>query len=129
MTPTIGDAEMKRYQLRLAELRAEALTLTARRTELHRQRADGRPHDEVEAAANALIRGDRGPAVLVDVEADLRAVEASLAINARARDLLAGQLGLLELRAGSRRAAGLHAEALTYIPKLNAALAALEAVQ
>jgi hypothetical protein len=129
MTKTDAELEMRRCHQRLAELRSEAETLTARQRELQQQRADGRPHDEVEAAANALIRGDSSTAVLVDVEAELRAVEKDLAVNARARDLLANQLGLLELRAGQKRAAALHAEALAYIPKIDTALAALEAVQ
>jgi hypothetical protein len=124
-----AELEMRRCHQRLAELRGEAETFAARRRELQRQRADGRPHDEVEAAANALIRGDASTAVLVDIEADLRVVEGDLAINARARDLLANQLGLLELRAGNRRAAALHAAALAYIPKIDAALATLETVQ
>ncbi len=121
--------EINRYRTRLGELKREADELEARRDELQRQQRGGTPGDELERAARALIAADASTAVVVDIAAELRATAGALEVNAKARDLLAHQLGLLELRAGQKRAAELHAEALTHITKIDRALAAVEAVQ
>lgn len=114
---------------RLAELRHEAEGLIARQATLYRQVAEGSSDEQVEQAARRLIANPKTAVLQQDPQTELRSIGEQLTTNRRAQGILSKTLGLLELREGRAAAKPAFDNAISFVPKLAAALATLQAIQ
>ena len=123
------DSEISDLRGRLAELEHEADGLIARQAVLYQQVAKGSSDEQVDQAARRLIANPKTAVLQVDPQAELRSTAEQLTTNRRAQAILSKSLGLLELREGHAAAKPAFDKAVAHVPKLAAALAALEAAQ
>ena len=125
--PTTAIQDLQAMKTRLAEREADDAQLSLREADQLQMVVDGRTAAQTQELAQQLIAGNLAVAVM-DPSAELRTTGEARRVNRKAREILGGQIGLIELREGYVRVKPLFEQAASHVPAIAKALANLEDV-